>query len=100
VQNTVDEALKSRNLKTIDGFTVVDPACGSGAFLIVAYQHLMDWYLDNYKKTNNKKHIYSNSADKLVLTLQARKHILKTHIFGADIDHTTKPLRLPSFRCF
>jgi len=89
VQNTVDEALKSRTLKTIDGFTVVDPACGSGAFLIVAYQHLLDWYLDCYKKTGNKKQIYSNQAGKLVLTLQARKQILKSHIFGGTFLTTT-----------
>jgi type I restriction-modification system DNA methylase subunit len=23
---------------------VLDPACGSGSFLIAAYQYLLDWY--------------------------------------------------------
>lgn len=27
---------------------VLDPACGSGSFLIVAYQFLLDWYRDQY----------------------------------------------------
>ena len=28
--------------------TVLDPACGSGSFLIVAYQYLLDWHRDWY----------------------------------------------------
>ena len=27
---------------------VLDPACGSGSFLIVAYQYLLDWHRDHY----------------------------------------------------
>jgi len=26
----------------------VDPACGSGSFLVGAYQYLLDWHLDWY----------------------------------------------------
>jgi len=29
--------------RTIDAFRVLDPACGSGSFLINAYQYLLDW---------------------------------------------------------
>ena len=27
---------------------ILDPACGSGSFLLGAYQYLLDWYLDGY----------------------------------------------------
>ena len=27
---------------------ILDPACGSGSFLIGAYQYLLDWHRDRY----------------------------------------------------
>src|SRR5690606_17028168 len=35
--------------KEASDLRILDPACGSGSFLIVAYQHLLDWHLDWYK---------------------------------------------------
>ena len=45
--------------------------CGSGSFLLVAYQYMLDYYT---KKKKQK------------LTLQERKQILLDHIYGVDID--------------
>ena len=36
---------------------ILDPACGSGSFLIVAYQKMLDWYLNYY--TNNDPQSWS-----------------------------------------
>jgi len=33
---------------------VIDPACGSGSFLLGAYQVLLDWYLDRYLADQSK----------------------------------------------
>ena len=35
---------------------IVDPACGSGSFLIVAYQYLLDWHRDRYVEDGPEKH--------------------------------------------
>lgn len=35
-------------MKDADKIKILDPACGSGSFLIVAYQFLLDWYRDPY----------------------------------------------------
>ena len=51
---------------------ILDPACGSGSFLLVAYQYMLNFY--QRKKTNSK------------LTLAERKQILLDHIFGVDLD--------------
>lgn len=47
---------------------ILDPACGSGAFLLGAFNYI----LDSYKFQN--------------LTIEAKKELLKTHVFGIDID--------------
>lgn len=81
---------------------VLDPACGSGSFLIVAYQYLIDWHLRQYTadpETNEpddgkiKRHsggknpkIYQAPGSAWRLTTDERKRILINNIFGVDID--------------
>ncbi|TFH49618.1 MAG: hypothetical protein E4G89_04565 [Methanothrix sp.] len=48
VQNTVGPLLKGKTLQEAAALRVLDPACGSGSFLIVAYQHLLDWHKEWY----------------------------------------------------
>ncbi len=69
--------------------TVLDPACGSGAFLIGAYQFLIDWYKDWYVANGPAKHkgrIHQTQKGQWRLTTAERKRILLDHIFGVDID--------------
>jgi type I restriction-modification system DNA methylase subunit len=51
VRNTLGPTLKGKTPLEVVPISVLDPACGSGSFLIVAYQHLMDlhrdWYVQN-----------------------------------------------------
>ena len=68
-------------------------ACGSGSFLIVAYQTLLDWYLNEYflqgaekwAKGRNPRLAQSSTGD-WRLTTAERKRILLDHIYGVDID--------------
>lgn len=48
VGSTLGEMLKDKSPLDVVLISVVDPACGSGSFLIVAYQHLLDWHRDWY----------------------------------------------------
>jgi len=69
--------------------SVLDPACGSGSFLIGAYQYLLDWYRDWYIEHNPAKYkdrIYQTRSDEWRLTTDERKRILLDHIYGVDID--------------
>ncbi len=75
--------------KTKQPLTVLDPACGSGSFLIGAYQKLLDWYRDWYVEDDPKKHkqrIYEAACGEWRLTTAERKLILLSHIYGVDID--------------
>ncbi len=48
VQHTVGQLLEGKSLKEAAKLKIVDPACGSGSFLIGAYQYLLDWHLAAY----------------------------------------------------
>jgi hypothetical protein len=79
---------------------LLDPACGSGAFLVAAYQYLLDWYLQYYiatltcptidraKRPNFSEHptLQQNAAGAWQLTQRERSRILLTHLHGVDLD--------------
>ncbi|HWQ82939.1 MAG TPA: Eco57I restriction-modification methylase domain-containing protein, partial [Anaerolineales bacterium] len=71
---------------------VLDPACGSGSFLLGAYQYLLDWYLKGYigeaeKWTKGKTPtLVQVQGGEYHLTMAERKRILLDHIYGVDID--------------
>lgn len=88
IENTIGKYLKNKNPEQIKDLTILDPSCGSGSFLIVAYQFLLDWYLAEYTK-NTKKYkdkIYQTTGKKYALTSGEKKRILLSHIYGVDID--------------
>jgi len=75
--------------KTTPPFRVLDMACGSGSFLLGAYQFLLDHCLKYYQANPAKKYasaVYQNAKGETRLTIAERKRILTTHIFGVDID--------------
>jgi hypothetical protein len=45
VQNTVGKLVEGKTPKEVEKIKVLDPACGSGSFLLGAYQFLLDWHL-------------------------------------------------------
>ncbi|HNM92270.1 MAG TPA: N-6 DNA methylase, partial [Leptospiraceae bacterium] len=91
VEKTVGEKLKE--CKTIDDLLeikICDPACGSGSFLIAAYDALIQWtiqYFKNKKLTREEqKIVYTNSNGEIRLTSKIKRDILKSCIYGVDID--------------
>jgi len=69
--------------------SVLDPACGSGSFLIGAYQYLLDWYRDWFVADDPAKHkdrVYQSQKGQWRLSTAERKRILLDHIYGVDID--------------
>jgi hypothetical protein len=72
---------------------ILDPACGSGSFLIQAYQYLLEWYRDRYVDDGAEKHakarpprLHLAKKGEWRLTIGEKKRILLSHIFGVDID--------------
>jgi type I restriction-modification system DNA methylase subunit len=82
-----------RRAKDATPFRILDPACGSGSFLIEAYQYLLNWYRDQYIADCPEKHargreprLYQAHKRDWRLTIAERRRILLTHIYGVDID--------------
>ncbi len=88
VKNTVGKLIENKTPKEISKIKIVDPACGSGSFLIGAYQYLLDWHKNYY--TDNGKISKGNKGNPLTpegnLTTAEKKRILLNNIFGVDID--------------
>jgi len=89
VEQTVGELLEKSTPKKASGLRILDPACGSGSFLIGAYQYLLDWHRDWYVDHGPEKHtdvLYQGQAGDWRLTTAEKKHILLNNIYGVDID--------------
>ena len=56
VKQTVGKLLDKKTPKQAAKLTILDPACGSGSFLIGAYQFLLDWHLQWYINDGPEKH--------------------------------------------
>jgi type I restriction-modification system DNA methylase subunit len=51
VKHTVGELVKDKTPRDVSKLRVLDPACGSGSFLLGAFQYLLDWHLEYYIHT-------------------------------------------------
>src|SRR6266480_7315994 len=92
VQHTLSKLLEGKKpgaRGSASKIKIVDPACGSGSFLIVAYQYLLDWHRDRYIEDGPEKHrkeLYQGAGGQWLLTTQEKKRILLNSIYGVDID--------------
>ena len=50
VKRAVGPHFQGKEPTQVQGVRVLDPACGSGSFLIQAYQYILDWYLERYSE--------------------------------------------------
>ena len=103
VADTVGRVIEGRTPRQVGGdgrsstapLRILDPACGSGSFLIGAYQYLLDWYRDAYVidpaqwTKGRSPRLYQSASGEWRLTGRERRWILLRHIFGVDIDPQT-----------
>jgi type I restriction-modification system DNA methylase subunit len=91
VKNTVGRLLKESSPRKIKRLRILDPACGSGSFLIRAYEEMLSYYQEEKERRRKSKHEqtkldFKQEEDKPQLTIQEKSEILRNHIFGVDID--------------
>ncbi len=93
VKHTVGRLVEGKTPRQIAKIRILDPACGSGSFLIGAYQYLLDrhlsWYIEDgpEKWTKGKNSaLYQGMGGDWRLTTPERKRILLNNIYGVDID--------------
>ncbi|MFA4907941.1 MAG: TaqI-like C-terminal specificity domain-containing protein, partial [archaeon] len=104
VKNTVGKLLEGKTSAEVSELRILDPACGSGSFLLGAYQYLMDWHLEYYRKEYEKtgvipvvkaekgkrkaatQAIFSGKGGDWFLSTAEKKRILLNNLYGVDID--------------
>lgn len=76
VENTLGEILKNKPAHEASKIKILDPACGSGSFLIKAFE-----VLDNHirRKLNQK-------GDNWLINYARKFNILTSNIYGVDLD--------------
>ena len=98
VRNTIGRLVEGKTPAQVARLTVLDPACGSGSFLIGAYQFLLDWHLKYYTENDRAKWAKGKNAtiyqfrkdagggELWRLTTAEKKRILLANLYGVDID--------------
>jgi hypothetical protein len=107
VEQTVGRQLEGKSLKEAAQLRFLDPACGSGSFLIRVYERVMEHHLRTFNDrvaevrhglepqpaaavhkllTRHKDEFYLDAAGNVRLTTRLKRQILQNNVFGVDID--------------
>lgn len=78
VENTLGELLKNKKIR-IENLKVLDPACGSGSFLIKAFDFLVE-------KTKERDEKFSQTKLDGQGFFSKKLDILRNNLFGVDLD--------------
>lgn len=86
----LDAALEGKRPEDLAAFTVADICCGSGVFLLGAYDRLLAYHLNSYVANDSSVHagtrIFRGPGDQWRLTFEEKRRILLQSIRGVDID--------------
>ena len=92
VRETIGRKVHGKKPKAVENLRFLDPACGSGSFLVGAYTFLLDWHCSYYENEANRKSalknglIYGVGENTFRLSIQEKQRILLNNIYGVDID--------------
>ncbi len=90
VKNTIGKLLQELPERKIKKLRILDPACGSGSFLIRAYEEMLHYYQSqkkHKKKEDGQARLdFKHEEAAPRLTIHEKSEILRNHIFGVDID--------------
>ena len=85
VKNTVYEYIKNKTIDEILEVNIVDPACGSGSFLIKAFECVCNIIEEKLKKGEKGKSLSFQDYNGR-LSLVQKASILSNCIYGVDLD--------------
>ncbi|NQE45861.1 hypothetical protein C5S31_07560 [ANME-1 cluster archaeon GoMg2] len=93
VDNTVGKLIEGKKPEEIAEIKILDPACGSGSFLLGAYQKLIDYHIKYYTVHPAEAGRSTLFPDLIIdpdgshrLSITKKAEILQNNIFGVDID--------------
>jgi type I restriction-modification system DNA methylase subunit len=83
VRHTLGELLRGKGTENLSQIKILDPACGSGSFLIKAYD-LMETYAKRSK--DFAQNAFGTVDQKESVPFSRKTKILQDNIFGVDLD--------------
>ena len=83
VEATLGEALRKADEAAVRGIRVVDPACGSGSFLLKAYDFIESWWRGN-RGMDLAQTVLTTDAGEVAFS--RRSEIVQQNLFGVDLD--------------
>ena len=90
VEQTVGKMLEGRKPEDTLKLRFLDPACGSGSFLLRVFErvceHWQQWLVDNPTRRKKDWCWLDEKTNTLQLTIRAKRRILRETVFGVDLD--------------
>lgn len=86
LSETLKDRIKGKGLEELLKIKVADISCGSGAFLLEAFQLICDSLIDTYLETDKSK-LIQTSVNTYKLPIEIKKQILVHCIYGIDKDY-------------
>ena len=94
VQNTLGKVLEEKSQEEIANLKILDPACGSGSFLIKAFDYLASHQVQKEKdkkfdlktKLGRLEKAFRNRDGVKTLSTTDKMEILRNNIYGVDLD--------------
>jgi type I restriction-modification system DNA methylase subunit len=93
VKNTVGKLIEGKTPKQIESLRILDPACGSGSFLIGAFQCLIEYHTHYLAAHPREAHVHPLYPDLIPdgdgdyrLSVRLKARILRNNLYGVDID--------------
>lgn len=90
VDQTLEPVLKDKSPAQIANIKILDPACGSGSFLLRAFERICNYHVDwftTHPESRRNSQCYNDKHGHIKLTTGFKRQLLRNNIFGVDIDH-------------
>jgi len=92
VEKTLEPLFTSKTLQEVREYGIADICCGSGNFLLSAYEYIVNFYIEHLTQNDfdeaiRRGDIYQiPGSTTLFLSYDLKRTILKNMIYGVDID--------------
>lgn len=92
VEETLDPLFLGKTLDDVRKYRIADICCGSGNFLLSAYEYIVNFYIEYFSQNDLRDAIQRGDvyqlpgSTNLFLAYGIKRDILKNMIFGVDID--------------
>jgi type I restriction-modification system DNA methylase subunit len=100
IDMTLSSAIHKLPPEDLSEYRILDPACGSGSFLIGALtsleEHLCNWYSTHRKNRRYSRDFFVNNDGELQLTVDRKRMLLTDCLFGVDIDREATEVAIMS----